>query len=71
VQIVRKESVVPYHSVKIPLTPFSRHINIFGSDYLERPVARIRIPVLFWFYYVLRQTDLALYVIEGQHEIVP
>ena len=71
VRIVRKESITPYRSVMIPLTPFSRHIDVLSSDNLERSVARIRIPTLFWLYYLLRRTDLALYIIERQGEIGP
>lgn len=65
-RIVRKESIGCYRSVKLPLTAFSQYADVLISDYLERPVARIRIPLLFWIYYLLQQTDLALYVIERQ-----
>jgi hypothetical protein len=66
VRIVRKESIASYRSVKLPLTAFSQYADVLASDYLERPVARIRIPPLFWIYYLLKQTDLAFYVIERQ-----
>ena len=52
--------------MKLPLTAFSKYVDVLTSNYIERPVARIRIPTLFWVYYPLRQTDLALYVIERQ-----
>lgn len=66
VRIVRKDSIASYRTVKLPLTAFSQYVDVFISNYLERSVARIRIPPLFWIYYLLQQTDLTLYVIEGQ-----
>lgn len=66
VRIVRKESVASCRSMELPLTAFSKYVDVLTSNYIERPVARIRIPTLFWIYYLLRQTDLSLYVIERQ-----
>lgn len=71
VQIVRKESIIAYRSMVITLTPFSRHVDVLSGDYTERSIARIRIPILFWIFYSLRQTELMLYVIERQGEIGP
>lgn len=69
VRIVRKESIAPYRSVRLPIAPFSRYVDVLSTDYCKRPVAWIRIPPLFWIYYLLQQIDLALYVIERQAEI--
>jgi hypothetical protein len=71
IQIARRDSIAHYRSTKIPLTLFKEYVDVLGGDCLERPVARVRVPLLFWFYFLLWQTDSALYVVEGQYRITP
>jgi hypothetical protein len=71
IQIARRESIAHYRSTKIPLIPFKHYVDVLGGGCPECPVARVRVPLLFWFYFLLRQTDSALYVVERQHRITP
>ena len=71
VQIIRgpvMKTTTSSLSQSIQLKTFAHALDISSNDHPKRPVARIHIPLVFWWYVLTKQSEPVLYVVEGRRE---